>query len=82
MFDTSNWIFIPTVGCVVVADHPITCINPCKAFIVKQVRVENGKVYVQGEHTCAFNSTLIRAATREEALEAEEFESSKEVENA
>ncbi len=42
------------------ADHPITCLNPTKTFIITQVeRKQDGHIAVCGENTCWFGENMI-----------------------
>lgn len=67
-----DWTAIPNYGAYVEADHPITCLNPTKAFEVRYVKSEHGAWYVRGENTCWFNVKGVRPATPENALAAEQ----------
>lgn len=55
------------IGLKVTADHPITVMNPTKDFIIKQVRIENDRISVRGEHTCWFNHSMIKLASTDVA---------------
>lgn len=52
----------PYIGMPVKADHPITCINPTETFTIAEVKAEEGKFYVRGEHTCWFNWNMVKPA--------------------
>lgn len=59
-----GWLLVPTVGCMVTADHPITCLNPDKVFEVSEVRYSgDGSMFdVRGENTCWFGIRAIKPA--------------------
>lgn len=70
-----GWSMVPHVGTYVEADHPITSANPTKAFRVHQVRADHGKIYARGMVTMWFNVEMLRPATPENAIAAEQAES-------
>ncbi len=67
-----DWTIVPNVGAYVEADHPITVLNPTKAFEVKYVRCHNGRWAVRGTNTCWFSVSMVRPATPENARAAED----------
>lgn len=69
-----TWVLIPMIGTYVEADHPITVINPTKAFRVHQIRHEQDRCYVRGEHTCWFNVNSLREASQENIEEFNRLE--------
>lgn len=69
-----GWTLVPNLGRYVEADHPITVVNPSKAFEVKFVMADSYGFYVRGTHTCWFNVKSVKPATEKDALEAEMFE--------
>lgn len=66
-----GWAIVPNIGSYVEANHPITVLNPMKAFEVRYAECRNGHWYVRGEQTCWFGVNSVRPATPENALAAE-----------
>lgn len=56
------------------ADHPITCLNPDKRFVVKEWNVENGQLYCRGENTAWFNAMSTRFFNEPNSDEIEDQE--------
>lgn len=50
------------------ADHPITCLNPEYCFLVVHWKAERGKLYVRGEKTMWFASSLCRFFNEEDSI--------------
>ena len=48
------------IGLTVEANHPITCANPEKHFVVKEARVEDNRIFVRGENTIWFGGGMIK----------------------
>ena len=67
-----GWAHVPAIGTYVEADHPITCLNPTKAFEVRFVDCVRGHWLVRGDNTCWFGVNSVKPATRENAIAAEE----------
>lgn len=47
------------IGLKVSSSHPITCLNPTKYFKIKEINIENNKLYVRGENTMWFEADMI-----------------------
>lgn len=60
---TKNSIDNIFMGAMIKVDHPTTCLNPDEYFKVIAVNIEGNpmspKIYVRGENTCWFSTTLI-----------------------
>lgn len=69
--DTS-WIWVPRIGSEVIADHPVTPLNPSESFIVEEIEFRNDNFYARGENTMWFNVTMLRPA-KEIPLEAKNY---------
>lgn len=73
--ERSDWSLVPNIGTHVEANHPITCLNPTKAFCVAFVRCDGGGAwYVRGKNTCWFHVNSVKPAALENALAAEAAE--------
>lgn len=69
---TEGWTLVPNIGSYVEADHPLTVLNPTKAFEVRYVRCDGaGRWAVRGENTCWFGVNSVHPASSENALAAE-----------
>lgn len=66
-----GWTQVPNVGTYVEADHPITTINPRKAFMVEHIEYRYGSWYVRGDETCWFNVKNVKPAAPENVVAAE-----------
>jgi hypothetical protein len=67
-----GWTLVPNVGTYVEANHPITVLNPTKAFRVDYVRCDSGGRWaVRGACTCWFGINSVRPASEENAVAAE-----------
>lgn len=58
---TLRWL----IGLEVKANHPITVLNPTKTFKITQASIEDNKLYVRGEDTMWFESSLITLVEEE-----------------
>ena len=47
------------IGCTAQSNHPTTCLNPEETFVIKEVKYEKDNLWVRGEGTCWFGSSMI-----------------------
>lgn len=56
---SSKEVLNSLIGKTATADHPITCANPDIEFIIHDVKLERGIVFVRGENTMWFGESMI-----------------------
>jgi hypothetical protein len=63
---------IPEIGDEVMADHPITCLNPSRTFRIAYVEYRDGSMSVRGEETMWFGLSLIKRVDASQSTPAGE----------
>lgn len=74
MNQDQEWPRVPPKGTYVIADHPVTLMNPSRIFRVEEI--EWGctcGVIVRGKNTCWFAVTMLRLPTPEEAANLDNY---------
>lgn len=56
---THNEVLNNLIGKTATAEHPITCANPDLEFIITDVKLDRGILFVRGENTMWFGESMI-----------------------